>query len=73
MSMCAQEVLEMLTTMVEDKDMYTAGHSKRVAMYSSRIAEALGLSEQDQTDIYQAGLLHDIGKILTPRSHFAKT
>jgi len=70
--MCAQEVLEMLTTMVEDKDMYTAGHSKRVAMYSSRIAEALGLSEQDQTDIYQAGLLHDIGKILTPEAILLK-
>ena len=70
--MVEQEVLEMLTTMVEDKDVYTAGHSKRVAMYSSRIAEALGLSEKEQATIYQAGLLHDIGKILTPESILLK-
>jgi len=70
--MVAQEVLEMLTTMVEDKDLYTAGHSKRVAMYSSRIAEAMGLSEDDQTCIYQAGLLHDVGKILTPEAILLK-
>lgn len=70
--MVEQEILEMLTTMVEDKDFYTAGHSKRVALYSVRIAEALGLSEHEQTTIYQAGLLHDIGKILTPESVLLK-
>lgn len=36
--MIDQEILEMLTAMVEDKDIYTSGHSKRVAMYASRIA-----------------------------------
>ncbi len=70
--MVEQEVLEMLTAMVEEKDLYTAGHSKRVAMYSVRIAEALGLSEEEQKTIYQAGLLHDIGKILTPESVLLK-
>lgn len=70
--MVEQEVLEMLTSMVEDKDLYTAGHSKRVAMYSARIAQAIGLSEEEQTTIYQAGLLHDIGKILTPEAILLK-
>lgn len=70
--MVEQEILEMLTTMVEDKDIYTAGHSKRVAMYSARIANEMGLSEADQTTVYQAGLLHDIGKILTPESILLK-
>ena len=70
--MVEQEILEMLTTMVEDKDIYTAGHSKRVAMYSVRLAQAMGLSEEAQTTIYQAGLLHDIGKILTPESVLLK-
>jgi HD-GYP domain-containing protein (c-di-GMP phosphodiesterase class II) len=55
--MVEQEILEMLTTMVEDKDIYTAGHSKRVAMYSVRLAQAMGLSEEEQTTLYQAGLL----------------
>jgi putative nucleotidyltransferase with HDIG domain len=67
-----QEILEMLTTMVEEKDIYTAGHSKRVAMYSAKIAEALSLSESDQNTLYQAGLLHDIGKMLTPESILLK-
>lgn len=70
--MVEQEILEMLTTMVEDKDVYTAGHSKRVAMYSVRLAQAMGLSEDEQTTIHQAGLLHDIGKILTPESVLLK-
>lgn len=70
--MVEQEVLEMLTCMVENKDLYTAGHSKRVAMYSARIAQAIGLSEEEQTTIYQAGLLHDIGKILTPEAILLK-
>lgn len=66
--MVEQEILAMLTCMLEDKDIYTAGHSKRVAMYSARIAQAMGLGEEEQIIIYQAGLLHDIGKILTPES-----
>lgn len=70
--MVEQEVLEMLTGMVEDKDVYTAGHSKRVAMYSVRIAQVMGLSEEEQTTLYQAGLLHDIGKILTPEAILLK-
>lgn len=67
-----QEVIGMLSTLVEEKDAYTSGHSKRVALYSSKIAKALGLEEQQQTLIYQAGLLHDIGKILTPESILLK-
>lgn len=70
--MIETEISEMLTTMVEKKDIYTAGHSKRVAMYSSKICETLGLSELEQNTIYQAGLLHDIGKTLTPESILLK-
>lgn len=67
-----REVVEMLTTVVENKDAYTAGHSKRVALYSAQIAEKFGCDELDQKIMYQAGLLHDIGKILTPESILLK-
>jgi putative nucleotidyltransferase with HDIG domain len=60
------EVIEMLTSLVEEKDTYTGGHSKRVAMYASKIAENMGLRESEQELLYHCGLLHDIGKILTP-------
>ena len=67
-----QEIVEMFTTIIEEKDAYTAGHSKRVAMYSCKIAEAFNCSHAEQTLIYQAGLLHDIGKILTPEAILLK-
>lgn len=70
--MLQHEVSQMLAAMVEDKDIYTSGHSKRVAMYSSSIAKAMGLDETEQALIYEAGLLHDIGKILTPESVLLK-
>lgn len=67
-----QEIVEMLTNIFRVKDAYTAGHSKRVALYSLKIAEAMGLSEEEQHTVYQAGLLHDIGKILTPEAILLK-
>lgn len=70
--MIEQEIIEMLSSIVEEKDAYTSGHSKRVAMYSVKIAHALGLSQEEQNTIYQAGLLHDIGKILTSEAVLLK-
>ena len=67
-----EEIIEMLNAIVEEKDIYTAGHSKRVAVYCVKIAEKMGLCEKDQTTLYYAGLLHDIGKILTPEAVILK-
>jgi len=52
--------------MIEDRDTYTAGHSERVALYSKIIAKEMGHSKDECEKIYQAGILHDIGKIATP-------
>lgn len=71
-SIIEQEVVEMFTKIIEEKDAYTAGHSKRVAMYSTKIAEAMGCREDEQNMVYKAGLLHDIGKLLTPESILLK-
>lgn len=71
-SVIEHEVIEMFTTIIEEKDAYTAGHSKRVAMYSSKIAKSMGCSEHEQNMVYQSGLLHDIGKLLTPESILLK-
>jgi putative nucleotidyltransferase with HDIG domain len=38
-----------------------AGHSKRVARYSSILARAINMSEERQKRVYFASLLHDIG------------
>jgi len=55
-----------MVQMIEDRDTYTAGHSERVAHYSKIIAKEMGFSKEDCKKIYQAGILHDIGKIATP-------
>jgi len=60
------EVLKMLNTILEEKDSYTADHCKRVACYSSEISSMLSLTKEEQMTAYHVGLLHDIGKILTP-------
>lgn len=61
-----------LTNAIEAKDSYTSGHSKRVAAYAKEIARRLGKSEEEQREIYYAGLLHDIGKIRMPDKIIAK-
>ncbi|GEM_PF-757726 len=52
-----------LATAVDAKDHYTSGHSITVMKYSVKIAEAIGLSEEEVETIKYAALLHDIGKI----------
>lgn len=48
---------------IDARDPATAGHSRRVAMYATATAKALGLSDKDIKEIYFAAWLHDIGKI----------
>ena len=52
--------------MIEGRDTYTGGHSERVATYSRDIATAMGFDEKECGLIYEAGILHDIGKMITP-------
>lgn len=61
-SLADQTILALANT-VEAKDLYTKGHSQRVANYSMEMARRLGLDEARQKEVYYIGLLHDIGKI----------
>lgn len=61
-----------LVKMIEKRDTYTGGHSERVASYSRDIAKELGLSDEECSLIYKAGIVHDIGKIITPDSILLK-
>ncbi len=57
------KLIRALVRTIDAKDRYTNGHSVRVAEYAQRIAQRLGKSEEEQKNIYYAGLLHDVGKI----------
>jgi hypothetical protein len=52
-----------LTAALDAKDSCTFGHSERVARIAVELGRDLGLSADDVSDIYLAGLLHDVGKI----------
>jgi HD-GYP domain-containing protein (c-di-GMP phosphodiesterase class II) len=56
-------VIRGLTAAIDAKDPYTSGHSERVARIAARLAEGLGLSASERSDLYLTGLLHDVGKI----------
>jgi diguanylate cyclase (GGDEF)-like protein/putative nucleotidyltransferase with HDIG domain len=58
-----KEGYELLNVLAE-KDMYTYVHSSYTAQYASALAKELGLSEEKTRQLYAAGWLHDIGKIL---------
>jgi HD-GYP domain-containing protein (c-di-GMP phosphodiesterase class II) len=60
------EVLTALVTAVEAKDPYTKGHSEKVARLAVQLGEQLDLPPERLRVLYQAGLLHDIGKIGVP-------
>ena len=51
---------------IRAKDEYTYTHCVNVAFYSMLIAKWLTLSKEEIEEIIQAGLLHDIGKVLIP-------
>jgi HAMP domain-containing protein len=52
-----------LTAAIDGKDPYTRGHSERVMVYSTIIAQELGLPHQEVEKIRISALLHDVGKI----------
>ncbi|MEG1632799.1 MAG: diguanylate cyclase [Oscillospiraceae bacterium] len=62
-----------LTAAIDSKDHYTYNHSRNVALYAAVLATAAGLNRDQISAIYEAGLLHDIGKISIPESILSKT
>jgi len=59
----AQKTLNVLADAIDERDKYTAAHSKRVSKYSKLIALELGLHIEDVIEIEMAGRVHDLGKI----------
>jgi putative nucleotidyltransferase with HDIG domain len=66
------QLIRGLAQAIDAKDPYTAGHTSRVAQYSVRIAQALGLDDATRREIEHGALLHDIGKIGVPDAVLTK-
>src|SRR5881227_1814521 len=47
---------------IQERDIVTYDHSRRVATYAQRLARYLGWSRRDARDLALAGLVHDLGK-----------
>ena len=60
---CFIGIAESLSSLVEVRDPYTAGHSKNVAALSSEIARDMGMDENDREGLWVSAMLHDIGKV----------
>jgi response regulator RpfG family c-di-GMP phosphodiesterase len=58
-----QQTIEGLAKAIDKMDRYTAGHSDRVAMYATVLAQKLGLAPAEVEIVRQSALMHDIGKI----------
>ncbi len=57
--------LHALVHMLEHRDPYTSGHSRRVAAIAGHLAQATGAREEAD-NLRIAGILHDVGKIALP-------
>jgi diguanylate cyclase (GGDEF)-like protein/putative nucleotidyltransferase with HDIG domain len=61
-----------LTAAIDAKDHYTYNHSLNVARYAAILATAAGINDEQVGIIYEAALLHDIGKISIPEHILSK-
>jgi putative nucleotidyltransferase with HDIG domain len=57
----------LLGDVVEADDAYTGSHSRDVVELTLAVADQLGLSGRERRDAEFAALLHDVGKVRTPK------
>jgi putative nucleotidyltransferase with HDIG domain len=60
------EFVASISSAVDARDVYTAGHSRRVSKDSTAIAKFTNLSRRDVEIARTGALLHDVGKIGVP-------
>ncbi|WP_126994231.1 HD-GYP domain-containing protein [Thermosipho globiformans] len=66
LEMVIEDILKVMSKLVELRDPYTAGHQKNVAKLSVEIGKELGFDNEELKILRYAALVHDIGKIGVP-------
>ncbi len=66
MTLAYDATIEGWSRALDLRDRETEGHTRRVTELSVRVAQALGISGADLTNIRRGALLHDIGKMGIP-------
>lgn len=61
-------LVDCLTTLMDVNDPTIGGHSRRHADLAKQVGSRLGLSGQEQQEVYWAALLHDLGKMTLDRA-----
>jgi response regulator RpfG family c-di-GMP phosphodiesterase len=61
-----EDTLEALGAAIDLRDGPTAGHSRRVFLYSMELAKTIGGLDHQMRSIAMGAWLHDIGKLATP-------
>jgi len=61
-----KNIIFSLTSLLEIHDEYTKNHSENVAKIAKNVAISMGLPQNSVSEIYFAGLVHDIGKTVIP-------
>lgn len=64
--------LRAVSTMIDMRDPYTAGHMRRVGAIARGIAQEMGWSDERCQNLELVGLVHDIGKIAVPSEILTK-
>jgi hypothetical protein len=67
-----KDTIAALSRSMEAKDLYTGGHTERVAAVAVGIARRLGFRDEELEAIEIGALLHDIGKIGIPEQVLSK-
>ena len=58
-----ESFIDTLAMSIDARDKITAGHSARVRMYSTLLAQEVGMNKKEVALLEKAATLHDIGKI----------
>jgi len=64
--------IDAMTSVIEMRDPYTAGHERRVTRLALAMAERLDLDEESRRLLRLAGAIHDVGKIGIPAEILSK-